>query len=104
MQLNAQSDAPESPVSGRGLRVLVLDEWIPYPPDSGKRARTWNILRRLARRHDLALLCYGDREGGAANVVRSAGIELHTVTPLPELKGWQLYLSLLVNLFSPRPY
>jgi len=104
IQLNAQSDAPESPVSGRGLRVLVLDEWIPYPPDSGKRARTWNILRRLARRHDLALLCYGDREGRAANVVRSAGIELHTVTPLPELKGWQLYLSLLVNLFSPRPY
>ena len=52
MQLNAQSDAPESPVSGRGLRVLVLDEWIPYPPDSGKRARTWNILRRLARRHE----------------------------------------------------
>lgn len=104
IQVNAQIDAHEIPVSGRGLRVLVFDEWIPYPPDSGKRVRTWNILRRLARRHDLALLCYGDPEGQAARVVRSAGIDLHTVAPLPELKGWRLYSSLLVNLFSSRPF
>jgi glycosyltransferase involved in cell wall biosynthesis len=103
-QVNTQIDARENPVSSRGLRVLVFDEWIPYPPDSGKRVRTWNILRRLARRHDLALLCYGDSEGRAARVVRAAGIDLHTVTTLPELKGWPLYSSLLVNLFSPRPF
>ncbi len=100
--VNVQVETHQS--SGRGLRVLVFDEWIPYPPDSGKRLRTWNILRRLARRHDLALLCYGDSEGQAARVVRSAGIDLHTVAPLPELKGWPLYSSLLANLFSSLPF
>ena len=33
------------------LRVAILDEELPYPPTSGKRIRTFELLRRLARRH-----------------------------------------------------
>ena len=44
---------------GRRLKVLVLDESIPYPPNSGKTSRTWNLLRRLASRHSVCILCYG---------------------------------------------
>ncbi len=88
----------------RSLNVLVLDEWIPYPPDLGKCVRTWNILRRLARRHNISLLCYGDSESDAARIVRSAGIDVHTVAPFPNLAGWRLYLSLFRNLFSRYPY
>ncbi len=87
-----------------GLNVAVLDEWIPFPPDSGKRVRTWNLLRRLAHRHNVSLLCYGDSESDAAYLVRSAGIDLHTVPPPTNLEGWRLYGSLLGNLFSPNPY
>jgi sugar transferase (PEP-CTERM/EpsH1 system associated) len=83
---------------------VVLDEWIPHPPDSGKRVRTWNLLRLLARRHQVSLLCYGDSESEAARVVRSAGITLHAVPPLPKLGGWRLYWRLFGNLFSPYPY
>jgi len=96
--------ADRVPPVKEGLAVLVLDEWIPYPPDSGKRVRTWNLLRRLARRHKLSLLCYGDPESEAARVVRAAGIALHTVSPLPDLAGWRLYWHLFRNLFSPNPY
>ena len=100
----AKLSADPEPAAFAGLRALVLDEWIPYPPDSGKRVRTWNLLRRLARRHKVLLLCYGDSESEAAHVVRSAGIALHTVSPLPELAGWRLYWRLFGNLFSPNPY
>ncbi len=93
-----------APVGSGSLRVLVLDEWIPYPPDSGKRVRTWNILRRLARRHKVLLHCYGDAESEAAQAVRSAGITMNTVAPLPELTGWGLYGRLLQNLLSSNPY
>jgi len=102
--VNSKSGRHQTGLASRSLRVLVLDEWIPYPPDSGKRVRTWNLLRRLARRHRVSLLCYGDSESEAAHVVRSAGIALHTVAPLPELAGWRLYWRLFGNLFSPNPY
>ena len=88
----------------RSLNVLVLDEWVPYPPDSGKRIRTWNLLRRLALRHEITLLCYGDSGDEASALVRAARISLHTVGPLPNLGGWHLYLSLFGNLFSRYPY
>jgi polysaccharide biosynthesis protein PslH len=90
--------------AARGLRVLVIDEWLPYPADMGKRVRTWNLLRRLAARHQITLLCYGDQYGEAARTVRSAGIRLETVEALPDHSGWRLYLALLANLFSPYPY
>jgi len=92
------------PQAARSLNVLVLDEWLPYPPDSGKRARTWNLLRRLARRHRISLLCYGEPEHEASAMVRSAGIRLHVLPPLADSTGWHLYGRLLLNLFSRYPY
>jgi polysaccharide biosynthesis protein PslH len=90
--------------SGRRLKVLVLDEEIPYPPNSGKRIRTWNLLRSLARRHDISLLCYGDANDSAAEALREAGIRLHLVQPKAHATGWGLYFQLFVNLFSTLPF
>jgi glycosyltransferase involved in cell wall biosynthesis len=95
-------EASES-AAGR-LAVLVLDEWIPFPPDTGKRVRTWNLLRRLARRHRISLLCYGEPEGDVASAVRAAGIRLHAVTPLASSAPWRLYPQLFANLVSRYPY
>ena len=88
----------------RRLKVLVLDEEIPYPPNSGKRIRTWNLLRSLARRHDISLLCYGDADDSAAEALREAGIRLHLVKPKAHATGWRLYSLLLLNLFSTLPF
>jgi polysaccharide biosynthesis protein PslH len=86
------------------LRVLVLDEEIPYPPNAGKRIRTWNLLRCLARRHSITLLCYGCPTDPAAMAIQKAGIGLRLVEPKKICSGWRLYLSLLANLFSPHPF
>lgn len=88
----------------RRLRVLVLDEEIPYPPNAGKRIRTWNLLKRLARRHSICLLCYGVPEDPSADAIREAGIQLRLVDPQARLTGWGLYLQLFLNLFSAYPY
>jgi len=94
----------ESPREAVGrLKVLVLDEEIPDPPNAGKRIRTWNILRRLALRHDVSLLCYGEASAAAA-AIEAAGIHLRTVPPPPNLAGWRLYAALLRNLLSPHPF
>jgi glycosyltransferase involved in cell wall biosynthesis len=86
------------------LRALVIDEWPPFPPDSGRSIRTWNLLKRLAARHAVSFLCYGDPATEACRRVREAGIRLHTVRPFAELRGLSLYCDLLANMFSRFPY
>jgi glycosyltransferase involved in cell wall biosynthesis len=90
--------------ANRGLRVLVLDEWLHYPPNSGRGVRTWSLLERLARRHNVSLLCYGDPEAEASVAARAAGFSLHLVRPFPTPRGARLYGGLLASLFSPYPY
>jgi glycosyltransferase involved in cell wall biosynthesis len=86
------------------LKVLVIDEEVPYPPDAGKRIRTWNLLKSLARTHRVHLLCYGRNDDSNSAALRSAGIVLHLVEPLQASAGLSLYLRLAVNLLSPYPF
>ena len=89
----------------RRLKVLIVDEEVPFPPNAGKRIRTWNLLRRLAVKHDLTLLCYGFPEQEQMKDLREAGIKVFIV-PIPETRstGWRLYLQLFLNLLSRYPF
>lgn len=88
----------------RRLRILVLDEGIPYPPNAGKSSRTWNLLRRLARRHSVCILCYGSPDAPGALEARDAGIDLRLVKPKANPRNFGLYLHLFRNLFSGLPF
>src|SRR5438445_570261 len=83
------------------LRVLVIDEYFPSPPDSGKPIRTWNLLRRLSEQHEVTLLCYGN-----ASEIQAPPSPLHSefVAPLVPYAGFGLYARLAANLLSPYPY
>ena len=35
------------------MRILIVASFIPYPPDSGARIRTWEIARRFQREHQV---------------------------------------------------
>jgi glycosyltransferase involved in cell wall biosynthesis len=85
----------------RPLRVLVIDEYFPYPPDSGKPIRTGNLLRRLSERHDVTLLCYGTPSDTNGTAPR---LKVEFVDPLTDYSGAALYSRLAANLFSPYPY
>src|SRR5260370_5511421 len=55
---------------GLGLRVVMVDEELPYPPTSGKRVRTLNLTLRLARRHQITYVCH--RNADALEARRAA--------------------------------
>src|SRR5947209_4523654 len=91
------------------LHVAVLDEELPYPLTSGKRIRTFNLLRRLADRHRITYLCHrnadADEAAAAADAFRDAGITPLVVDrPVPRKSGLPFYARLLANLLSPLPY
>jgi glycosyltransferase involved in cell wall biosynthesis len=93
----------------RPLRVAVLDEELPYPLNSGKRIRTFNLLRRLADRHRVTILCHrnADRDEAAAaeKAFGEVGIETIAVErSVPQKSGPTFYARLAGNLLSPLPY
>jgi len=44
--------------AGQGLRVLFLSQVLPYPPDSGPKVKTWNMIKYLAQKHDVTLASF----------------------------------------------
>jgi glycosyltransferase involved in cell wall biosynthesis len=41
------------------MRILLLTQIIPYPPDAGPRVKTWHVLRYLAQRgHEVTLVSF----------------------------------------------
>ena len=97
----------------RQLRVLVVDEEIPFPLTSGKRIRTYNLLRHVARRHAIKFLCHRNMEESERDEAKQAfddlGIEtvfLERDLPIqtlltPKLK---LLFQLTKNYFSHYPF
>src|SRR5256714_13470616 len=93
----------------RPPRVVRVDEELPYPPTSGKRIRTLNLARRLARRHRLTFLCHRNADPGEAEAARAhfedLGIETVVVErAVPPKAGPAFYARLAAHLLSPLPH
>ncbi len=91
------------------MHVVIVDEEIPFPMNSGKRIRTYNLVSRLASRHRLTYLCPCNRDANEAaraeEQFRSLGIETVFVDHCPPRKsGLAFYARLALNLLSPLPY
>jgi glycosyltransferase involved in cell wall biosynthesis len=102
---------PEAPARppARRLHVAIVDEELPYPPTSGKRIRTLNLLLRLARRHWVTYLCHRNADAGearrAAEFLEGHGVETVVVgRAVPRKSGPLFYARLAANLLSPLPY
>ncbi len=93
----------------RSLRIAVLDEELPYPLNSGKRIRTFNLLARLAERHRITILCHRNAEPGEAEtalkVLQNLGIDAIVVPrAVPKKEGAGFYARLAGNLLSSLPF
>jgi glycosyltransferase involved in cell wall biosynthesis len=91
------------------LHVVLVDEELPYPANSGKRIRTLNLTLRLARRHRLTYVCHRNADPAEARQA-AAFLVGHGVVPVvvdravPPKSGPGFYLRLAANLLSPLPY
>lgn len=62
------------------MNVMLLTQVLPYPPDSGPKIKTWNVLKYLAREHEVTLLSFvrGDQSADV-EVLRRYCHAVHTV-------------------------
>jgi glycosyltransferase involved in cell wall biosynthesis len=108
-RLSPPADPTRPAAPPRPLHVAVVDEELPYPPTSGKRIRTLNLLRRLAPRHRITYLCHrnADPEEARRAAEYFAGLGVRTVAverAVPPRSGPRFYARLAANLLSPLPY
>ena len=40
------------------MKVLLLTQVLPFPPDSGPKVKTWNLIKWLGRRHEVILASF----------------------------------------------
>ena len=87
------------------MNLLILDEEFPWPLNSGKRIRSYNLISRLAERHHVRYLAYGEPDSENYRQFQQANLNPIAVPPqVPEKSGPMFYLRLAANLFSPQPY
>lgn len=71
------------------MKVLLLTQVLPFPPDSGPKVKTWNVLKYLARHHEVTLVSFvrGDQQADIEQL-RPYCHAIHTVQikrgPLPD--------------------
>jgi polysaccharide biosynthesis protein PslH len=91
-----------------GLRVTIVDSDISYPPTSGKRLRTLNLLLPLAHTHDLTYIGRSSGHGDddvAREFFSDYGISpIFIDEPIAQKGGFKFWQGLATNMVSPRPY
>ncbi len=87
---------------GGRVRILFLSLWYPYPADNGSKIRIYNIMKGLARNHEVHLISYAN---DTITPERIAGMEQFcaSVRVLPYQHFEPKRLSALLRLLSPRP-
>jgi glycosyltransferase involved in cell wall biosynthesis len=50
------------------MRILLLTQVVPYPPDSGPKIKTYHVLRYLAQGHEVHLISFVRSEAEAASL------------------------------------
>jgi glycosyltransferase involved in cell wall biosynthesis len=88
------------------MKILFIHKQVLIPHNTGGKIRALNVLRHLARSHDVTYLC-NLRPGEEASVtaMQELGMRVET-TPARESKrgSVRFYMDLLANLASPRPF
>jgi glycosyltransferase involved in cell wall biosynthesis len=86
------------------MKILLLTQVVPYPPDSGPKVKTYHVLRYLARRHDVHLMSFvrSEAEQTAAMTLAKYCVGVSTV-PLRRAR-LQDVASLARSFMRRRPF
>ncbi len=83
------------------MRIFYLTQRVPYPPDRGDKITTCNVLRHLARSHEVHVFCTADGTADLANLEGARAIAA-SVTAVP-VNPQKAKFRALAALFGGRP-
>jgi len=77
---------------------MILTQVLPYPPDSGPKVKTWNVIKYLSRKHEITLVSFtrGNQASEIAHLQQvCARVETTPITRKLSLDAGALVHSLL---------
>jgi glycosyltransferase involved in cell wall biosynthesis len=86
------------------MRILLLTQVVPYPPDSGPKIKTYNVLRYLGQRYEVHLISF------ARSIVEQENAEMlrpycRTITTVPLRRSRLRDVGFLAkSLLTGRPF
>ena len=81
--------------------ILMLTPYLPYPPVSGGRSRTYNLVKRLVRDFQITIVCFGRPEERAFDLKPIRDLcELIVIDRAPSPSPLK---AALLSLTSPKP-
>jgi len=88
------------------MKILFIQNRILFPTNTGGRIRTLNVLRYLAKWHDVTYLCNLEvGEESHCDAMREVGLKLETIPwESPALGELKFYFALALNMFSHLPF
>ncbi len=83
------------------MKILFLSAWFPYPPNNGSKLRIYNLLRGLAREHEVTLISFSDCEG--QTLPRALNRLCRKVIVIPVRAYRASSMRALLGLFHTKP-
>jgi sugar transferase (PEP-CTERM/EpsH1 system associated) len=82
------------------MNILFITKELPYPPDSGFRNRTFHLIKGLAHKHKISLVCCAEKNA----VLNGVSPYCFTIELVEFKKPDRSFLNLFFSLFFVRPY
>jgi len=90
------------------MKILLITQILPYPPDSGGKVKTWGILQLLAEKHDVFLISFVDDKKELKfekKVAEKCSLGVKTfVTPIITGKHSSLSFRTIKGILNPIPF
>lgn len=87
------------------MKIVIIDEEFPYPLNTGKRIRSYNLARGLAKWREVHYFAYGIKDSDSFRHFRETGLNPVAVPPpFRRKEGLRFYARLFLNLFDRDPY
>ncbi len=86
------------------MKILLLTRFVPYPPDSGPKIKTYHLLRHLAAHHEVTLVTFvrNLQDEDCAAQLHDLCAAIHTV-PLRR-SAWSNFGAMACSCLSGRPF
>ena len=85
------------------MKLLLLTQVLPYPPDSGPKIKTWNVLKYLAQHHEVTLVSFvrGDQSAEVTHLKNYC----RAVYTVPMSRGrWSDGWFMIKSLLTGQPF
>jgi len=90
------------------VKILFITQLLPYPPRTGGKVKTFNILKLLAKQHQIHLVTFHDRKSGqthARQLEKLLNIKVKSFyRPLVTAPSKKIKTVAFKSLFSTKPF